>query len=128
MVQHDVTGRPLFLHRNLDKLTQTATKHANGTNMSSTPPPRWEAVHHWASGHVGVWGEVRIVRPCVSFFTHTFPFHDYFHAQDYECVPHATVFLAGDTRTTDFGKYIGTEFGQKMNTLVQEAIEAAGVV
>jgi hypothetical protein len=76
-VQHDLSGRPLFLHRTMDKLNKRAVRPAGAAPDAPRVVP-WETVHRWTSGEVGVWGETRV---------------------EYGCKPRSTVWLAGCARS-----------------------------
>lgn len=102
MVQHDLEGRALFLHRNLDKLNKRAVRPV-GDGGKVSRVPRWETVYHWVSGEVGVWGEVRV---------------------EYGCKPRATVWLAGNTSDARFVDYLGGgAWAAGLNDLVEEALD-----
>ena len=107
-VQHDLEGRAMFLHRNMDKLNQRATqprleleqtfaetdghhgmkadedKAVGKKHMGRVQ--RWETVYGWNDRKVGVWGETRV---------------------EYGCKPNRnTVWLAGNTTDVEFVEYI----------------------
>lgn len=75
-VQHDLRGRPLFLHRNMDKLNKRAVRPAGAAADAPRVVP-WETVYHWSNHEVGVWGETRV---------------------EYGCKPRSTLWLAGCVR------------------------------
>ena len=72
-VQHDLHGRPLFLHRTMDKLNKRSVRPAGAAPNAPRVTP-WKTVQHWSSNEVGVWGETRV---------------------EYGCTPRSTLWLAG---------------------------------
>ena len=72
-VQHDLHGRPLFLHRSMDKLNKRAVRPAGAAANAPRVTP-WKTVHHWSNNEIGVWGETRV---------------------EYGCAPRSTLWLAG---------------------------------
>ena len=132
-VQHDLRGRPLFLHRNMDKLNKRAVRPA-GVAVDAPRVMPWKTVYHWSDHEVGVWGETRL---------------------EYGCNPRSTLWLAGcvshfledrcrccysgvynsfaelislcycsNTSDVKFADYFGdTEWAQNLNAIVEDALD-----
>ncbi len=137
-LQHDLRGRPLFLHRSMDKLNKRAVRSAGAAEDAPRVTP-WKTVYHWSNHEVGVWGETRL---------------------EYGCSPRSTLWLAGcvthfftrsppplpppllllcesrqvdesmldccrrNTSDADFVDYFGgTEWARSLNTIVEDALD-----